>query len=121
MACSTQKIKEDSFNRIETLILKDYTVNNNTVKVNSIAEAQTILNKIEDWASKTFGKSYSNNWGIITEFENYTNLEILFPKNLENAYNIKTGISNQKDNIITSINKYEMSPTDGLYDFTCAI
>lgn len=92
MACSTEKIKRDSFNKIENIILKDYTVTNNTVKVNSIGVAETLLNNIENWATNTFGKVFSKDWGVIKSFPNFTELKVTFPTNLENAYDIKTGV-----------------------------
>jgi hypothetical protein len=57
-------------------------------KIDEIIQKHTF--KVKQWASDTFGENFSKNWVIVTNvFNTGFSISFSFPKNLEEAYEIK--------------------------------
>jgi hypothetical protein len=112
MACSIEKIKKDSIARAKGLFIgeaKEYEFKGQLVSIPvnkfGLAAAKEIAQqgtkRIENWAKSTFGEIFSKGWTNIQSSLQSVDVNILFPENLERAYEIKTGVVTQNSNVKT--------------------
>lgn len=106
MACSLEEIKLNSLNEVKTIIkgkAKSIDIKDNEVRIffgkqfkikdktQAFEAAKQKLSAVEKWAEGTFkSKVFAQGWGQInTGNPNYVNIDLTFPKVLEDAYNVK--------------------------------
>jgi hypothetical protein len=103
MGCPIEEIKENSLKKAKKEFIdgstmfrqeKDGSLYIGTTYKLSISKIDEIIQKhtfkVKQWASDTFGENFSKNWVIVTNvFNTGFSISFSFPKNLEEAYEIK--------------------------------
>ena len=103
MGCPIEEIKENSLKKAKKEFIdgstmfrqeKDGSLYIGTTYKLSISKIDEIIQKhtfkVKQWASNTFGENFSKNWVIATNvFNTGFSISFSFPKNLEEAYEIK--------------------------------
>lgn len=115
MACTTQEIKDNSFNTVKSIIegksssirmdetgkvTFNYSKSNfYKDKAQAFAVAQSKAMAVEKWAAETFGPTFSKGWTEVLQSENEVSLQYRFPSNLEKAYLAKEAIEQEEENL----------------------
>lgn len=108
MACNINKIKSNALSEVKQIIqgnANSISITGDTAtflwgddfkvktKDQALRTAQQKLKSVRDWAKKTFGKPFEYGWGYInTGNPGKITMDIKFPKNLEQAYEVKKGV-----------------------------
>ena len=123
MACSLEEIKKNSLDEVKTIIkgkAKSIDIKDNEVRIffgnkfkikdkkQAFETAKQKLATVEKWAEDKFkSKNFSIGWGEIkTANPNYININLTFPKVLEDAYVVKLNTENPEEALLEYETKY---------------